>query len=111
MHDVLKARKPYDDWKATWKPPTPRPMALPGKVIVEFSPHAHHGEIWTPERESNNAKVVFDGHEHPTRTSRYGYLPCGTEIAYTGIDGTYFEYEGRRLCVIPKDDIELLVED
>lgn len=101
------ASKPYHAWKKDWKPPVPRPQAMPGKCIVEFAPHAHHGALWTPERESSNAMVVSDGHE--LRYNRYGFIPPGTEICYTKAQGTYFEHEGRRLCVIPKDGIEMIL--
>jgi hypothetical protein len=106
--DNMTAAKPYEDWKKNWQPPVPRPMAMPGKVMVEFAPHAHHGEIWTPEKESNNAMVVSDGNE--LKPSRDGYIPAGTEVCYTGKTGTYFEHGGRRLCVIPKQDIEMVLE-
>lgn len=101
------ASKPYHDWKKNWAPPEPRPQAMPGKLFVEFSPHAHHGALWTPEKESSNAIVVSDGHE--LRPSREGYIPAGTEICYTGSQGTYFEHKGRRLCSIPKDRVEMII--
>lgn len=97
----------YEEWRKTWEPPVPRPQAMPGKLIVEFAPHAHYGLIITPERESNNAMVVSDGHE--LRTSREGFIPAGTEVCYTGAAGVYFERDGRRLCVIPKDQVEMIV--
>lgn len=107
MKATPDAQKPYEDWKQGWTPPLPRPQAMPGKVFVEFAPHAHHGSLWTPEKESSNAMVVSDGHE--LRQGRQGYIPAGTEICYTGSAGTYFEIQGRRLCCIPKDGIELIL--
>jgi len=95
----------YETWRDTWTPPLPRPVALPGKAIVEFSPFGTRGTLWTPERASNNAMVVSDGYEG--RPSREGFLPCGTEICYTGTEGTFFTYEGRRLCAVPKAEVEM----
>lgn len=107
-HDYTLSEKPdgaYETWRDTWKPPVPRPMALPGKLIVEFSPYGIRGTIWTPERASNNAMVVSDGYENGG--SREGFLPPGVEIGYTGTDGDFFKYHGRRLCVIPKEQVEM----
>lgn len=100
------AAQPYEAWKKNWEPPVPRPQALPGKVFVEFAPHAQYGNLWTPEKESSNAMVVSDGHE--LRPGREGYLPAGTEIGYTSREGTYFEFGGRRLCCIPKKEIQMV---
>lgn len=105
--DIPEAQKPYENWRANWQPPLPRPMAMPGKLMVEFAPHAQHGALWTPEKESSNAMVVSDGHE--LRPGREGYIPAGTEICYTGKEGTYFERDGRRLCVIPKAGVEMII--
>ncbi len=98
---------PYEEWRENWQWEGPRPLALPGKLIVEFSPAANHGRFWTPERESFNAIVVSDG--MGGRPSRDGYIPFGQEIGYTGTEGTYFEFNGRRLCVINKAEVEMLV--
>ncbi len=104
-----KPESAYDEWRKDWKPPLPLPIAIPGKVIVEFSPFANTGRFWLPERETNNAKVVHDGHQGGNY--RCGHIPTGQEICYVGTSGTYFDYEGRRLCVIQKSEIELLVLD
>lgn len=109
--DYLQGTRPdeaYEKWKADWKPPVPRPKALPGKVIIEFSPFGTRSELWRPEEASNNAIVVCDGHEF--RPSREGYLPAGTEIIFTGTDGINFDFDGRALCVVPKAEVELMVE-
>lgn len=95
----------YEKWKREWQPPVPRPRALPGKVIVEFSPYAHRGVLWTPEKASNNAMVISDGYED--RFHREGFIPCGTEIGYTGTEGDAFQYQGRTLMVVPKAEIEM----
>jgi len=97
----------YENWRDNWKPPLPLPIAIPGKVIVEFSPYGNSGSFWLPEEATNNAMIVYDG--HMKSNYREGYIPTGQEICYTGTQGTYFEYEGRRLCVVPKCEIELLV--
>ncbi len=104
-----KPSNAYEDWRKDWKPPLPLPVAILGKVIVEFSPFANEGQLWLPEQESNNAMVVHDGHSGGNY--RCGFIPTGQEICYTGTTGTYFEYGGRRLCVLRKADIELLVTD
>ncbi len=99
----------YEAWKANWKPPQVRPKALPGKVIVEFAPFGNRGDLWRPEQASNNAIVVCDGYEF--QAHREGYLPMGTEIIYTGTDGVGFAYEDRTLFVLPKKDVEMMVEN
>lgn len=95
----------YHDWKNKWTPPEPRPRAIPGYVIVEFSPFGTPGPIYRPEGASNNAFVVADGYEG--RPHREGYLPVGMEVAYTGTDGDNFTYQGRVLCRVKRDELEM----
>lgn len=109
---MIQPREAYDKWKSEeWQPPIPRPMAMPGKLIVEFAPPAQHGALWTADanEESNNARVVSDGDKDHGRFCKFGYLPVGSEIGYTEKEGTYFEHEGRRLCVIPKTKVAMLM--
>lgn len=104
---LTKPDAEYEAWRAGWTPPHPRPRALPGKVIVEFGPFGTRGSIICPEEASNNAMVVSDGYEgryHPE-----GYLPCGTEIVYTGTEGESFRLQGRTFMVVPKPEIEMHV--
>ncbi len=95
----------YTDWKANWQPPKVRPKALPGYVILEFSPFGTPGAIIRPEMASNNAFVVSDGWEG--RFHREGFIHSGTEVAYTGTGGDNFTWEDRIFCRVKKDDVEL----
>ncbi len=98
----------YEDWRKSWVPPLPIPMAIRGMVLVEFSPPANSGRFFMPEEHiSNNAKVIHDGDDgHATRE---GYLPVGTEICYTGTAGECFVYRGRTITRLKKRDIEMIV--
>jgi co-chaperonin GroES (HSP10) len=93
----------YDRWKNDWQPPSVTPLALYGRAIVEFAPYAHESEagIWTPEQASFQAKVIDDS---------TGQLECGQEVALESIEGTNFEYEGRRLCVVEASSILAILE-
>lgn len=98
-----------------WTPPSPRPIALPGKIIVEFCPAGNRGSIFCPEHQRNNAMVVSDGYEpserNQTRGHREGHLPCGTQVVYTGPGGANIPYQGRVLTVLPKVKVELYVPE
>jgi len=110
--DYQQGSKPdeaYEKWKSNWIPPVPRPKAIPGFVIVEFAPFGNRGDLWRPEEASNNAMVVCDGYEF--RPHRFGYLPAGTEVIYTGTSGDNFEFQGRTLCRLPKAELEIMVEN
>ncbi len=104
-----------EDFFATWKAPHPRPIAIPGKIIVEFGPAGNRGAIFCPEGPSNNAMVVYDGYERSDRNRSRGYdeghLPCGTQVIYTGPDGTNIKYQGRTLTVLPRHKVELYVPE
>jgi hypothetical protein len=95
----------YESWKANWQPPKQKPRALPGFVILEFSPFGTPGVIIRPEQASNNAFVVSDGYEG--RHHREGFLTTGMEVAYTGTGGDNFTWEERTFCRVKKEDVEL----
>lgn len=99
----------YENWKKNWKPPVPRPIAMRGMVLVEFAPSSNSGTIFMPEEESNNAMVICDGYEGIP--NRYGHLQPGTEICYTGVEGEIFEYQGRKITRLKKQDIEMVCTD
>lgn len=103
----------FEDFVDNWTPPNPRPIALPGRIIVEFAPAGNRGAIFLPEGQRNNAMVVSDGYEpserNVSRGHREGYLPCGTQVVYTGPEGTNITYQGRVLTVLPKAKVELYV--
>lgn len=97
----------YEAWIAGWRPPEPRPRALPGWAILEFAPYGTRGRILTPEEASNNAMMVSDGYE--LRGHREGFVPCGTEVIYTGTEGNAFQLGGRTFMRVPKAEVEMYV--
>lgn len=103
----------YEAWRANWTPPEPRPMALPGWALIEFSPYGNRGAIFTPEEASNNAIIVSDGYEPRAGREAFfdaeGWLECGTEVIYVGTAGTAIQYGGRTLMRVPRKEIEMYV--
>lgn len=93
----------HEVWKRDWKEPTRGerfPYAMPGKAVVEFGPFVSKGPFWRPAEGAviTSAIMVHDSGED---------VPTGTEVAINGIHGTHFEYEGRQLTIIKREDILL----
>lgn len=107
MKHYLEGSSPndaYETWKREWKPPERVPQSMPGWCIVEFGPFGFNSpdgsNLWVPEDVSCNAMMVSDY----TRE-----VPCGMEVAVLDEEGTYFEWEGRRLCRVHKSSVEMVV--
>lgn len=103
----------YEQFIANWQPPATPIHALPGWAIIEFAPFGNRGTIFQPEEASNNAMVVHDGYDPVAGRAHFGhcegFLKAGTEVIYTGTQGTKIEWEGRKFMRVPKREIELYV--
>lgn len=97
----------YERFIAEWKPPQTPIIAMPNWAIIEFAPYGNRGRIFQPEDASNNAVVVSDGWVN--RYHAEGFLPQGTEVVYTGTQGTAFEREGRHFMRVPRAEIEMYI--